>query len=172
MADMTTALPRQARLRQLLAATLTGLALSGALTLPTTLPQAQAKEAELLAANPELEARMMAIASELRCLVCQNQTVADSHAGLAVDLRQEIREMLAQGKTDEQVRDFMTQRYGNFILYKPPVTTATALLWFGPAALGVIGLAVLVGILRKRSRMSPDAFDPDQPDDDNADART
>jgi cytochrome c-type biogenesis protein CcmH len=135
---------------------------AGTLTLPAP---AQAKEATLLAANPELEARMLAITAELRCLVCQNQTVADSHSGLAGDLRQQIREMLAKGQTDQQVRDFMTQRYGDFILYRPPVRTSTALLWFGPAALAVLGLLLLVGILRRRTRLAPDAFDPDQPDE-------
>ncbi len=128
--------------------------------------QAWAKEAELLADNPAQEARMMAIASELRCLVCQNQTVADSHAGLAVDLRQEIREMLAKGQTDQQVRDYMTERYGSFILYRPPVERSTALLWFGPGVLAAGGLLGLWLLLRNRARMQPEAFDPDEPDDD------
>ncbi len=149
-----------------------GLALMGGLQLPEALPLAQAKEAELVAKNPELEARMMAIAAELRCLVCQNQTIADSHAGLAVDLRRQITEMLEKGQSDADVRDFMTQRYGEFILYRPPVRPATALLWYGPAALGVIGLAILICILRRRARMAPEAFDPDQPEDDDLRARS
>ncbi|MEY4766003.1 MAG: hypothetical protein RI907_2676 [Pseudomonadota bacterium] len=148
-------------LRKLLTAACLGLLLLGA----------QAKEAELLADNPEIEARMLAITAELRCLVCQNQTIADSHSGLASDLRQQVRELLAKGKTDQEVRDYMTQRYGDFILYKPPVRLSTALLWFGPAALAVIGLLVLVNILRRRARMAADAFDPDQPDEDEAQAR-
>lgn len=127
---------------------------------------AWAKEAELLAVNPEQEARMMAIAAELRCLVCQNQTVADSHAGLAVDLRQQIRELLAKGQTDQEVRDYMTQRYGAFILYRPPVEGSTALLWFGPGLLAVGGLLGLWLMLRRRARMQPDAFDPDEPEAD------
>src|SRR6188768_3985481 len=77
---------------------------------------AGAKEAPLLASNPEIEARVMAIAVELRCLVCQNQTIADSHADLAVDLRRQIREMLERGQSDDQVRDYMTERYGDFVL--------------------------------------------------------
>jgi len=94
--------------------------------------------------------------------------VADSHSGLAGDLRQEVREMLAKGQSDQQVRDFMTQRYGDFILYRPPVRSTTALLWFGPAALAVLGLVLLVAILRRRARMAPEAFDPDLPDDGDA----
>ncbi len=127
-----------------------------------------AGEAQPLAANPEQEARMMAIASELRCLVCQNQTVADSHSGLAEDLRREIRELLAKGQTDQQIRDHMTQRYGDFVLYRPPVNTSTALLWFGPAALCVLGMAALIGVLRHRARLSDEAFDPDTPDPTDA----
>jgi cytochrome c-type biogenesis protein CcmH len=141
---------------------------AGALNLGLLPAAAQAKEAQALAENPALEARMLAITAELRCLVCQNQSVADSHSGLAADLRREVREMLAQGKSDQEVRDFMTQRYGDFILYRPPVRSSTALLWYGPAALAVIGLLVLVGILRRRSRMAPEAFDPDLPDEGDA----
>lgn len=120
-----------------------------------------AGEAAPLADNPALEARMMAITSELRCLVCQNQTVADSHASLAVDLRQEVRELLLKGQSDQQVRDYMTARYGDFILYRPPVMTSTALLWYGPGVLAVAGLVTLVLVLRRRARMTPEAFDPE-----------
>jgi len=158
----------QARALHGLAVALLACSVYGGAGLPTGLPQAQAKEAELLAANPEIEARMLAITAELRCLVCQNQTVADSHSGLAGDLRQQVRELLAKGKSDDEVRDYMTQRYGDFILYKPPVRASTWLLWFGPGILAVIGLMVLVHILRSRARMSPEAFDPDQPDDADA----
>ncbi len=125
----------------------------------------QAKEAESAAANPEIEARMMSVASELRCLVCQNQTIADSHADLAVDLRQEIREMMASGKTADQVRDYMTQRYGDFVLYKPPFKASTAVLWIGPAVLLVLALVLLGLVLRKRQRLGDDAFDPEPPAD-------
>ena len=147
------------------------LAVAFSLFLATCPPMSLAGEAQPLAANPEQEARMMAIASELRCLVCQNQTVADSHSGLAEDLRREIRELLAKGQSDQQIREHMTQRYGDFVLYRPPVNTSTALLWFGPAVLGVLGMAVLVGVLRHRARLGDDAFEPDTPDPvDAADA--
>jgi cytochrome c-type biogenesis protein CcmH len=79
-----------------------------------------ASEAPSAAANPEIESRMMALSAELRCLVCQNQTIADSHAGLAEDLRQQIREMLAKGMNESQILDYMTERYGDFVLYRPP----------------------------------------------------
>ena len=121
----------------------------------------QAKEAESAAANPEIEARMMALATELRCLVCQNQTIADSHADLAVDLRQQVREQLESGKSEREILDYMTQRYGDFVLYRPPVKTTTAVLWFGPAVLLVLALGLLVMVLRRRQRLSDDAFDPD-----------
>ncbi|HET8871198.1 MAG TPA: cytochrome c-type biogenesis protein, partial [Aquabacterium sp.] len=95
---------------------------------------------------------------------CQNQTIADSHSGLATDLRQEIREQLRQGKSDQQIRDYMTARYGNFILYRPPVDGSTALLWFGPGVLAVFGLACLWWVLRRRSRMAAASFEPDAPE--------
>ncbi len=120
-----------------------------------------AKEAIPEAADPALEARMVRITSELRCLVCQNQTIADSNAPLAADLRQETREMLKQGKSDAEVVDYMTQRYGDFVLYRPPLREKTVFLWFGPALLLAIGGTVLVLVVRRRSRMAADAFDPD-----------
>src|SRR3954451_18071081 len=92
------------------------------------------KEAEPAAADPALEARMLAIAAELRCLVCQNQTIADSHADLAADLRRQVRELLQQGTSDAEIRDYMTARYGDFVLYRHPLKTTTAALWLGPAA--------------------------------------
>ena len=125
-----------------------------------------AKEATEVAANPALEARMMSLATDLRCLVCQNQTIADSHADLAVDLRNQIREMIAKGQSDDQIRQYMTDRYGDFVLYKPPFKPATALLWVGPPALLMFALAALFLMLRRRQRASPDAFDPDNPDDE------
>jgi cytochrome c-type biogenesis protein CcmH len=125
-----------------------------------------AKEAPPEAADPALEARMVRITSELRCLVCQNQTIADSNAGLAADLRQEARELLKQGKSDAEVVDYMTARYGDFVLYLPPLRATTLLLWFGPALMLLVGAAVLLGVLRRRSRMAADAFEPDpEPDD-------
>jgi cytochrome c-type biogenesis protein CcmH len=122
---------------------------------------AQAGEAAPAADDPVLEARMMHLASELRCLVCQNQTIADSHAALAVDLRQQVREMLARGQSDQQITAYMTARYGDFVLYRPPFNTATALLWIGPGVMVVGGLIVLVLVLRRRSRLPDDQFDAD-----------
>ena len=124
-----------------------------------------AKDAAPVAANPAIEARMMVIAEELRCLVCQNQTIADSHADLAIDLRQQIREMIERGMSDEQIRSYMTDRYGDFVLYKPPFKATTALLWAGPAMLLSGALLALFIVLFRRQRMSADAFDPDTPED-------
>jgi cytochrome c-type biogenesis protein CcmH len=133
------------------------------LTLAYSLP-VRAEEAAPASADPVLEARMMVIATELRCLVCQNQTIADSHAGLAEDLRREIRSMLAKGMSNQQILDFMTERYGDFVLYRPPLKTSTALLWVGPGLLMLAGLGSLVWVLRKRQRMAADAFEPDEPE--------
>ncbi|WP_307724858.1 cytochrome c-type biogenesis protein [Pseudoduganella flava] len=99
----------------------------------------------------ELDRRTAAVAEELRCLVCQNQTIADSHAELAVDLRRQVREQLAQGRTPDQVVAFMTERYGDFVVYRPPLRGSTMLLWFGPALLLVAGLAMLYRRLRART---------------------
>jgi len=126
----------------------------------------QAADAQPVSVNPAQEARMMALAAELRCLVCQNQSIADSHAGLAEDLRQQIRTMLAQGQTDRQILDYMTERYGDFVLYRPPLKTSTALLWVGPGLLMVGALGALFVVLRRRQRLGADAFDPDTPEDD------
>jgi len=111
---------------------------------------AGAKEAAPAAADPVLEARMLAVAAELRCLVCQNQTIADSHADLAVDLRNQVREMLRQGKSRDDVIAYMTARYGDFVLYRPPMKATTLLLWFGPLLLVVAGLVVLFRRLARR----------------------
>lgn len=129
---------------------------------------AAAKEAAPAAADPALEARLVRITAELRCLVCQNQTIADSHAGLAVDLRNQVREMLQRGESDEQIIAYMTARYGDFVLYRPPLKGTTAALWFGPAALLVLGAGVLVFTLRRRSRMRADQFEPEEPDEPQA----
>lgn len=112
-------------------------------------------------ADPALEARVMKISAELRCLVCQNQTIADSNAGLAVDLRNQVRDMLKQGNTPEQITEYMTARYGDFVLYRPPVKSTTAVLWYGPAALLVLAVGVLLFIVRRRSRLPAERFEPD-----------
>ncbi len=112
---------------------------------------AVAQEAAPMAADPELEKRVLALAEELRCLVCQNETLAASQAPLAVDLRREIREQMKRGKTDDEIRAFLVERYGDFVLYRPPVTPATFLLWFGPFLLLVAGSAALFIYLKRRS---------------------
>lgn len=122
-----------------------------------------AGEAKDLAADPVLEKRMIGLAENLRCLVCQNESLASSHAELAEDLRREVREQMAQGKNDQEIIDYLVARYGDFVLYKPPVKSYTVLLWFGPFALLLIGAGVLVFQLRKRrqtvqeSELTPEA---------------
>lgn len=111
---------------------------------------AQAKEAPLTVADPVLEKRVMALSEELRCLVCQNQTLADSHAELAIDLKNQVREKLASGMSDKEVVDYMVERYGDFVLYRPPVKAATWPLWFGPFLLLVAAIFLLLRKLAKR----------------------
>jgi len=111
---------------------------------------AQAKEAPPAVADPELEKRVMTLSEELRCLVCQNQTLADSHAELAVDLKNQVREKLAAGMSDKDVIDYMVERYGDFVLYRPPVKGTTWVLWFGPFLLLGGGIAMLLVKLAKR----------------------
>ena len=110
-----------------------------------------AGEAAPAAEDPVLEQRVNALASELRCLVCQNQTIADSHAGLAIDLKNQVRERLKKGESEAQVIDFMVQRYGDFVLYRPPLKMTTVLLWTGPLLLVLIGLLVLYRKVRSHS---------------------
>jgi cytochrome c-type biogenesis protein CcmH len=109
-----------------------------------------AQEAKPLADDPELEKRVMNLSKELRCLVCQNETLADSRADLAVDLRNEIRDQMKAGKSDKEIIAFLTARYGDFVLYRPPVRPTTYLLWFGPFLLLVIGMVILYKYLRQR----------------------
>lgn len=114
-------------------------------------PQAAASNPAVpTAADPALEKRVMAIAEELRCLVCQNETIAASNADLAIDLRQQIREQLGQGRSQAQILDFMKQRYGNFVLYRPPLQASTVMLWLGPFALLLLAGGVLVHHIRRR----------------------
>lgn len=115
-----------------------------------------AREAPPLAADPAVEKRMVSITEDMRCLVCQNESLAASQADLAVDLRREIREMIKQGKSDKEIKDFMVSRYGDFVLYRPPVMASTYLLWFGPFLLLAIGLAALVVYLRRRGSQIDD----------------
>ena len=102
------------------------------------------------AADPQLEKRVVRLAEELRCLVCQNQTIADSNAPLAIDLKDQIREKLAQGMSESEILDFMVARYGDFVLYRPPFKATTVLLWAGPLLLVIVGLGVLTRRLTSR----------------------
>jgi cytochrome c-type biogenesis protein CcmH len=113
-------------------------------------PLALAQSAELARPDPKVESRLKDLAEELRCLVCQNQTIADSNAPLAVDLRNQIRTQIAQGASDDQIRDYMVQRYGDFVLYKPPFKASTALLWVGPFVLVLAGLGGLAVMVRRK----------------------
>lgn len=103
---------------------------------------ALADTARDVVADPALEGRVNRLAAELRCLVCQNQSLADSHAPLAIDLKNQVREQLAAGRDERQVIDYMTQRYGDFVLYRPPLKPSTVLLWAGPALLLLLGAAL------------------------------
>ncbi|MGB0128962.1 MAG: cytochrome c-type biogenesis protein [Rhodocyclaceae bacterium] len=115
-------------------------------------PAAFAADAPPAAADPALEQRVTRLGEELRCLVCQNQTISDSHADLAVDLKNQIREKLQAGASDEEVKEYMVERYGDFVLYRPPVKATTWVLWFGPFLLLLTGVAVLFVKLRSRAR--------------------
>ena len=116
-----------------------------------------AKEAAPLAQDEATEKRLVAISSELRCLVCQNESLSGSNAELANDLRREIRAQIKDGKTDGEIRDFMVSRYGDFVLYRPPLKATTLLLWFGPGLLFVGGLLALIRYLRRRNSAIKDA---------------
>jgi|SRR5437016_2025814 len=116
---------------------------------------ALAKEAKP-AEDPQIEQRMRALTEQLRCLVCQNETLADSRADLAEDLRKEIREQMKAGKSDREIIAFLTQRYGDFVLYKPPVKSTTYLLWFGPFVLLFAGTGVLYRYLKRRRELIDD----------------
>ena len=113
---------------------------------------AMAKEAAPMAADVEVEKRMVAISEELRCLVCQNESLSGSHAELAQDLRREIRTLIGQGKTDKEILDFMVARYGDFVRYRPPVKPTTWLLWGGPVLVLGGGVVALVVFLRRRAK--------------------
>jgi cytochrome c-type biogenesis protein CcmH len=100
--------------------------------------------------TPQEEARFRSLSEQLRCLVCQGQSIADSNADLANDLKREVRRMILAGQTDAEIKDFMVARYGDFVLFKPPVKSSTYLLWFGPFGLLIIGLGVWFVLARRR----------------------
>jgi cytochrome c-type biogenesis protein CcmH len=106
--------------------------------------------------DPVAESRAVRLSEKLRCLVCQNQTIAESNAELALDLRRQIHEQIAAGKTDDEILAYMTARYGDFVLYQPPVKPITLLLWGGPALLLILGFVVLLRVLRAR-KAEPEA---------------
>ena len=149
-------------LSALLRAPLRALVLAAGLSAATiAIAQAPAPDATPIAGiarpnaqDPALEKRVIAVTKELRCLVCQNESIADSHAPLAVDMRNEIRAQLDSGMSDRQVLDFMVARYGNFVRFRPPLDWTTIALWFGPALLMVIGLGALVTQLRQRRTLA------------------
>jgi cytochrome c-type biogenesis protein CcmH len=116
-----------------------------------------AGEAKDIAQDPVLEKRMVALAENLRCLVCQNESLASSHAELAEDLRREVREQIKKGMSDKEITDYLVARYGDFVLYDPPMKRYTILLWFGPFALLLLGGAGLLYQLRKRRQSVPEA---------------
>ena len=116
------------------------------------LAPASARDAVPMADDPVLEARVMKIAEELRCLVCQNETIAASHADLAVDLRKQIRLKLQAGQSQQQILDFMVERYGDFVRYRPPLKASTVLLWAGPFVLLLLAAATLWANIRRRGR--------------------
>ena len=120
--------------------------------------------------DPALDARLKTLENELRCLVCQNQTLAESNAPLAEDLRQEVRELAVAGKSDDDIRAYLVARYGDFVLYKPPVKATTYALWFGPFVLLAAGIAVWIAVLRRRARMSADEAPADAATSTDADA--
>jgi len=105
---------------------------------------------EIAHPDPVVEQRLKDLAEELRCLVCQNQTIADSNAPLALDLRNQIREQVKQGRTDDEIRAYMVARYGDFVLYRPPLKATTLMLWLGPLALLLVGAGVFWAVVRKR----------------------
>ena len=115
-----------------------------------------AREAQPLVADPVVEARMAALGSQLRCLVCQGQSIAESDSGFANDVRREMRLMMEQGRSDAEVIDFLVQRYGDFILFKPPMKSTTALLWLGPFILVLLASGILFMTLRRRRRQIDD----------------
>jgi cytochrome c-type biogenesis protein CcmH len=120
-----------------------------------TPPAPPVPQAQPLAEDPVLEARLVDIAHELRCLVCQNETIAASNADLAVDLRNQIRQQLREGRSDDQIRAYMVERYGDFVLYSPPLKATTVLLWVGPFLLLLLAAWLMRRHLRDRAAAPP-----------------
>lgn len=130
---------------------------TAALAPAITVAQAPSKDQP---STPEVEQRLKGLSDELRCLVCQNQTLADSHADLAIDLRNQVRTLVGRGMSDDEVKRYLVERYGDFVLYRPPVQGTTWLLWFGPFALLAVGGGVWVAVSRRSRRRSEPASGP------------
>lgn len=161
-----------APLRRLLPACVLALALSlpaaadeteaAAPVAPANDADAASQFASPLTDDPALERRVMALAQQLRCLVCQNESIAESHAPLALDLRRQVRELLGAGKSEAEVVDFLVARYGDFVLFRPPVQRNTLLLWFAPFLLGVLALGGLLYGLRRRAAAAPETLSAEE----------
>ena len=138
--------------RFILAAAALGAAALLALPLAQT-AQAAPREAAPTAFDPVAHKRVVEVSEQLRCLVCQNQSIAESNAELAVDLRNQVIEQVKAGKTNQEIVDYMVDRYGDFVLYKPPFKLSTAILWLGPLCLFLIGIGAFYINLRRRKRL-------------------
>jgi cytochrome c-type biogenesis protein CcmH len=136
-----------------------------ALMVLLAVPRARAVDSSPPLPDPALQARYLALTHELRCMQCQNESLADSPVGLASDLRRDVRELVLAGQSDEQIRDHMVARYGEFILFRPRMNWHNAWLWSAPVVLTLVGLAIGVRVLRTRTR----ALGPDEPDADERD---
>ena len=124
---------------------------------------AYANDATPAAPDPRLEQRVMRLTTELRCLVCQNQSLSDSHADLAIDLKNQVRSQMQAGKSDAEIREYMVARYGDFVLYRPPLKPTTALLWAGPfVLLAAGGVALGFYLRRRRERLTESELTPEQ----------
>ncbi|MDR2195695.1 MAG: cytochrome c-type biogenesis protein CcmH [Gallionellaceae bacterium] len=118
---------------------------------------AWADEAKDLAEDPVVEKRLIALATDLRCVQCQNESLASSRAGIAQDMRREIRELIKQDKSDQEIKDWLVSRYGDFVMYQPPFKSYTLFLWLGPFALLLVGAIILYSQIRKRRNLTPEA---------------
>lgn len=146
----------------LLIALWTGVAFAQQVPVQASAPSTGAggQRAQPVAQDPGIEARLLKLAEELRCLVCQNETLAASHAELAVDLKKQIREQMKAGKSDAEIVDYLVARYGDFVLYRPPLKPTTLLLWVGPFALLLLGVVLMLRQLKARQRAVQEAQAP------------
>ena len=156
---MNSKLPQLSRIARVTRAPVVSIAM---LVLTALVSVAQAIDTEPPLGDPQLQARYERLINEMRCMVCQNETIADSNAGLAADLRREVRALVLEGKSDAEIRKFMTDRYGDFVLYRPPFTARTALLWMLPVLLLLGGALVALRIVKQRSQLV--ALDTEEPE--------